>query len=73
MKGPSWWAIAILAFNLLSAFKQLALGREWVSRRLKAVRFGLITLAGRVVRHARTLIIRLAHGHSRIRNVDAAV
>ena len=48
----------MLAFNLNSALKQLALGGEWVSKRLKAVRFGIITLAGRVVRHARTLIIR---------------
>ena len=43
--------------------KRLVLGREWVSRRLKAVRFTLIALPGRVVRHARRLIIRLARGH----------
>ncbi len=56
--NAAWWAIAVLAFNLNSALKQLALGGEWVSKRLKALRFGIITLAGRVVRHARTLIIR---------------
>ena len=39
-----------------------SLGGEWVSKRL-ALRFGIITLAGRVVRHARTLIIRLGRGH----------
>ena len=43
--------------------KQLALGQEWVSRRLKAVRFGVINLPGRVVRHARTLVINLSGGH----------
>ena len=43
--------------------ERLVLGGEWVSRRLKAVRFGIINLAGRVVRHARKLIIRLARGH----------
>ena len=32
-------------------------------KRLKAVRFALIALPGRVVRHARRLIIRLARGH----------
>ena len=56
-------ALYSLAFNLNSALKRLALGGQWVSRRLKAVRFGLISLAGRFVRHARRLIIRLASGH----------
>ena len=36
---------------------------QWVSPRLKAVRFALIALPGRVMRHARKLIIRLARGH----------
>ena len=61
--NAAWWAIAVLAFNLNSALKHLVLGGEWVRRRLKAVRFGLIGLAGRVVYHARRLIIRLARGH----------
>ncbi len=61
--NAAWWAITALAFNLNSAMKRLALGQEWVSKRLKAVRFGVINIAGRVVRHARTLVIRLAQGH----------
>ena len=61
--NAAWWAIAVLAFNLNSAMKRLVLGGEWVSKRLKAVRFALIALPGRVVRHARRLIIRLARGH----------
>ena len=43
--------------------KQLALGQEWVSRRLKAVRFRIISLPGRVTRHARNLVINLSQGH----------
>ena len=61
--NAAWWAIAVLAFNRNSALKRLALGPEWLSRRLKAVRFGLIGPAGRVVHHARRLIIRLLRGH----------
>ena len=61
--NAGWWAIAVLAFNLNSAVKQLALGDQWVTKRLKAVRFALINLAGRVVFHARKLLIRLARGH----------
>ncbi len=43
--------------------KRLVLGEQWVGKRLKAVRFALIALPGRVMRHARRLIIRLARGH----------
>ena len=61
--NAAWWAIAVLAFNLSSAMKRLVLGGQWVSKRLKAVRFALIALPGRVMRRARRLIIRLARGH----------
>ena len=61
--NAAWWAITVLAFNLNSAVKQLALGDQWVTKRLKAVRFALINLAGRVVFHARKLLVRLARGH----------
>ena len=39
--------------HLNSTMKRLVLGEQWVSRRLKAVRFALIALPGRVVSHAR--------------------
>ena len=61
--NAAWWAISVLAFNLNSAMKRLVLGKQWVGKRLKAVRFALIALPGRVMRHARRLIIRLARGH----------
>lgn len=57
--NAGWWQIMILAFNLNSAMKRLVLGGSWVTRRLKAIRFRLINLPGRVVDHAGRLIIRL--------------
>ena len=36
--NAAWWAIVVLAFNLNSAMKQLALGGDWKRKRLKAVR-----------------------------------
>ena len=57
--NAGWWQIMILAFNLNSAMKRLVLGGSWVTRRLKAIRFRLINLPGRVVNHAGRLIIRL--------------
>jgi hypothetical protein len=53
----------ILALNLNSAMKRLVLGGTWVGKRLKAIRFWLIKLPGRVLDHARTLIVRLVGGH----------
>ena len=57
--NAAWWALTILAFNLNAAMKRLALGEKWEPKRMKALRFHLIGLPGRVVTHARLLIIRL--------------
>jgi hypothetical protein len=59
--NAAWWQIMILAFNLNSLMKSLALPESWGSKRLKALRFGLINQAGRVVNHSRQLFIRLSH------------
>ena len=61
--NAAWWGIMILAFNLNAAMKQLALGGSWVTKRMKALRFSLISLPGRVMSHARELVIRLAKDH----------
>jgi hypothetical protein len=61
--NAAWWGIMILAFNLNSAMKQLALEGSWVTRRMKAMRFSLISLPGRILTHARELVIRLVGGH----------
>jgi len=60
--NAAWWWVAVLSFNLLMAMKRLILKDEWIPRRLKAIRFHLIALPGRVVRHARQLAIRLGGG-----------
>ena len=58
--NAAWWQIMILAFNLNSLMKNLALPESWGSKRLKALRFGLINQAGRVMNHSRQLLIRLS-------------
>ena len=60
--NAAWWVLMILALNLNAAMKQLVLGKDWVTKRMKALRFHLIGLPGRVVSHARALIIRLGAG-----------
>jgi hypothetical protein len=61
--NAAWWAIMILAFNLNSAMKHLVLGGNWVTKRMKAMRFALINLPGHIIKRSRELIIRLTGGH----------
>lgn len=61
--NAAWWAIMIIASTLLTFLKRLALPKDWAPRRLKAIRFWLFALPGRVLSHARTLIVRIAAGH----------
>jgi hypothetical protein len=61
--NAAWWGITVLAFNLNSLMKRLVLPEGWEPKRLKAVRFGFINLAGRVMYHSRQLIIRLGGSH----------
>ena len=60
--NAAWWALAILSLNLNAAMKRRVLGKDWIAKRMKAVRFRLIGLPGRVVSHARQLIVRLGGG-----------
>ncbi len=61
--NAAWWLITVLAHNLNQAMKMLALAKvdaSWSARRLKAVRFHLIRLPGRVTQHAREMIVRVS-------------
>ena len=61
--NAAWWGIMVLAFNLNSLMKRLVLPKEWAPKRLKAIRFGFINLAGRLVIRSRQVIIRLSGVH----------
>lgn len=62
-ENAAWWWMMVLALNLGSIMKSLALGKEWQPVRLKALRFRLLNLPGRVVEHARRLLIKLSGHH----------
>jgi hypothetical protein len=67
--NAAWWQVMIMSFNLNSAMKRLVLRGEWETKRFKAIRFWLINLPGRVVEHARGLVIRLAGAHPSIKTL----
>jgi hypothetical protein len=62
-ENAAWWWISVCAFNLNTAMKKLALGGSWAPKRMKALRFALINLPGRIIHRARQLIIRLVKDH----------
>jgi hypothetical protein len=55
-----WFALGVLAYNLTEAQKLLFLGSEWKTKTIATIRWQLIQLAGRLVRHGRQVILRLA-------------
>ena len=62
-ENAAWWWMAILAMNLNNLLKRHVLQGDWEDRRMKALRYGLIRIAGRVIEHARRLIIRISGEH----------
>lgn len=49
----------VIAYNLVQAMKYLLLPKSWSSLTIKSLRFRLLRLGGVIVRHARSLIIKL--------------
>lgn len=62
-ENAAWWWFMILAMNMNTFLKKLALGESWVPKRMKAIRFSLINIPGRIIEHSRDLIVRLAKDH----------
>jgi len=62
-ENAAWWWIMILAYNLNAIMKHQVLGQEWAPRRMKAIRYHVIGLAGRVVKRSRSLFLQLSGDH----------
>ena len=61
--NAAWWWIMILALNLNATMKKLVLGKSWIPKRMKAIRFNLINLPARVMERSRELLVRLPRKH----------
>lgn len=70
--NAAWWWLAVLAYNVSTLMKRLVLGGSWATKRLKALRFNLISIPGRVIRSSRQLILRISHGHPALELLQAA-
>jgi hypothetical protein len=58
--NAAWLRLAVIAHNVLQALKRLALPPELLTARPKRLRFLLFNTPGRLVHHARSLLLRLA-------------
>ena len=58
--NAAWLRLAVLTHNVLTALKRLALPAELLSARPKRLRFLFFHAAGRLVHHARQVLLRLA-------------
>jgi Transposase DDE domain group 1 len=61
--NAAWWWIMIMALNLNGVMKRLVLGKAWISKRMKAIRFHLINIPARVMERSRELFVRLPKNH----------
>jgi hypothetical protein len=60
--NAAWWGLMVLAYNLQAAMARVVLGGPWAKKRMKAMRFHLIALPGRLVERGRQLYLKLSRG-----------
>ncbi len=56
--NSAWWRLNCIAYNVLSIMKRKALPQSWWKVRMKALRFWLIGVAGRLIRRSRQIYLR---------------
>jgi hypothetical protein len=66
--NAAWLRLAVLAYNVLTALKRLALPPELLTARPKRLRFLIFYTPGKLVQHARQKLLRLARGWARFSN-----
>jgi hypothetical protein len=70
--NAAWYRLSLLTYNVLSALKALALPPALSTARPKRLRFTVFTLAGRLVRHADRLRLRVGAAAERLAGLIAA-
>jgi len=58
--NAAFFRIGVIAHNLFVLFKHSVLGEDWQRHRVVTVRWRLFHLPGKVVRHARKLVLKIA-------------
>lgn len=61
--NAAWWWIMILSLNIQSIMKQQVLGGTWKNKRMKAFRFHVINIPGRIALKEKRLTIYISRSH----------
>lgn len=61
--NAAWWGMMIIALNLNVIMKKLALSKSMANSRMKAIRFTIINIPGRIVTRSRRLRLKLSKNH----------
>jgi len=64
--NAAWLRLTVIAHNVMTALKRLALPAELLTARPKRLRFLIFNTPGRLVRHARRMVLRLATTAARL-------
>lgn len=62
--NAAWWQIAIISSNLISIMKNLVLGGEYKTKKVKSLRFHFICVAAKVLKRARSYILKFVNNSS---------
>ncbi len=61
--NAAWWWIMVLSLNLVALHKLLIFEDDWRRKKIKAIRYRLINVPGRVVMKSKELSVRIGRGH----------
>lgn len=61
--NAAWWRITCITHNLTQCLKIIALPFEWFHIKMKRLRFRLLCVAGKIIKHSRQMFLQLARGH----------
>jgi hypothetical protein len=64
----AWFRLAVMTHNVLTGLKRLALPPELLRARPKRLRFLIFTTPGRLVEHARRMVLRIVRSWNRFTN-----
>ncbi len=62
LTNAAWWRLNCLGYNVISVLKRKALPESFWPVRMKALRFHLIGVAGKVVSHALMTFLKITGG-----------
>lgn len=64
--NAAWWAIVVLAHNLMTAMRRLAFPKSLRNKRMKAIRFLAVAIPAFIARHARRVAFHIAQARSSV-------